>query len=84
MSIINALSKSIVSALTTVTDVADTAGKAVSIGTQYVDHRAKKFTIVDQLAVRTATAEDLADLSARLDNNEKAKEHFIALEDMFN
>lgn len=72
MGIFASTRNAICSILDTVTDVADTAGKGVSMATTYVDNRAFVFEDEDMAIVATASAERQAELKRKLEADEDA------------
>lgn len=68
-SILKSLRGAITGTLDTVTDVADAARETVSIGTQFVHHRAVAFTETDRESVLISTAETLLEHQKKLDSD---------------
>lgn len=74
MGIFASTRNAICSVLDTITDVADTTGKAVGMATTYVDNRAFIFEDEDITTVATASAKRQAERKRELEADEDAVE----------
>ena len=74
MGIFSSTRNAICSFLDTITDVADVAGKSVSMATTYVDNRAFVFEDEDAAVVATASAKRQAELKRELEADADATE----------
>ena len=72
MGIFSSARNAICSVLDTTTDIADTAGKAVSMATTYVDNRAIMFEDTDMTVAATNAAKKQAELKRELEADEDA------------
>lgn len=71
MSILKSTRNAVTGVLDTVTDVAGAARETVSIGTQFVHHRAVAFQLTDREAVLISTAEVLSEMQSKLEADPK-------------
>lgn len=78
------ITQAIAAIFNTITTVGDTAGKAISMATTYVDNRATAQNLTDKQQVMLDTAKTMQVLQDELKSDEALKAIYDSLQEEFN